>query len=317
MLRAVLRHQRQPSAPVHDADFPDPFVLVDGDRYFAYGTQTGHLNVQVIESTDLSQWEHRGEALPRLPVWAAGGRTWSPAVLRRDDTRGPGGVPRTHYVLYYAVRHRGAGRQCISVATAAEPAGPFIDRSAEPLILQVDRGGSIDPSPFVDDDGTAYLLWKSDDNAVGRAASLWGAPLQPDGLALAGAPVELLRHDRPWEAPLVEAPSLARVSADRYCLFYSGNWWESAGYAIGYAVGPAPGGPFDKETVDEPWFASEEGALAGPGGAEAFRDASGQWRLAFHAWTPPRVGYEAGGARSLWIQRLDFEDGHPVLSQPS
>ena len=306
MLRAVL------SSPVHGGDFPDPFVLVAGDRSFAYGTQTGDLNVQVMESADLQRWEHRGEALPELPAWAARGRTWSPSALTRD-----GGV-----VLYYAVRHEGAGRQAISVATAAGPAGPFVDRSTEPLIFQAEQGGSIDPSPFVDFDGRAYLVWKSDDNAVGRAPSLWGAPLRPDGLDLDGPPVELLRHDAAWEEPLVEAPSLARVAdrsrgpggvpRDEYVLFYSGGWWESGGYAVGYATGPAPLGPFRKETRDGPWLASDAG-MAGPGGAEIFTAADGEWRIAFHAWSPDRVGYEAGGRRSLWIGRLAFEEGRPVL----
>ncbi|HEV8625351.1 MAG TPA: glycoside hydrolase family 43 protein [Acidimicrobiia bacterium] len=298
----MLRHQRRSAPPVYDGDFPDPFVLVTGDRYFVYGTQTGEMNVQVMESADLDRWEHRGDALPELPPWAGWGKTWSPAVLRRDDT----------YVLYYAVRYEAAGRQCISVATASDPAGPFVDRSGEPLIFQEDRGGSIDPSPFVDGDGTAYLLWKSDDNAVDRAPSLWGAPLRPDGLVLAGRPVELLRHDVVWEEPLVEAPSLARVADGAHVLFYSGGWWESDGYAIGYATGGAPLGPFRKETESGPWLASEPG-MAGPGGAEVFTDIEGQWRIAFHAWTPPRVGYENGGVRSLWIERLDFEDGRPTL----
>jgi beta-xylosidase len=302
MLGAVLRHKRRSAPPVYDGDFPDPFILVTGDRYFAYGTQTGDMNVQVMESADLTGWEHRGDALPELPPWADRGNTWSPAVLRREDT----------FVLYYAVRYEEAGRQCISVATGSDPAGPFVDRSGEPLIFQEDRGGSIDPSPFVDGDGTGYLLWKSDDNALDRAPSLWGAPLQPDGLALAGEPAELLRHDLAWEEPLIEAPSLARAADGSYVLFYSGGWWESDGYAIGYATGPAPLGPFRKETVDGPWLASEPG-MAGPGGAEVFTDAAGQWHIAFHAWTPPRVGYENGGARSLWIERLDFEDSRPTL----
>jgi beta-xylosidase len=299
----VVRPQTLPSSgPVFDGDFPDPFLLLSGDRYFAYGTQTGDLNVQVMESADLERWKHRGEALPDLPAWAERGRTWSPAVLGRDDG----------LVLYYAVRHRGAGRQCISVATASHPAGPFVDRSAEPLIFQEDRGGSIDPSSFVDADGKAYLLWKSDDNAIGAGPSLWGAPLQPDGIALAGSPVELLAHDAAWEEPLVEAPSLAGVGDGRYVLFYSGGWWESAGYASGYAIGPGPLGPFRKETQDRPWLASEPG-MAGPGGAEVFVAADGGWRIAFHAWTPPRVGYAAGGERSLWIEPLAFEGGHPAL----
>jgi beta-xylosidase len=179
------------------------------------------------------------------------------------------------------------------------------------LILQAERGGSIDPSPFVDRDGTAYLVWKSDDNAIGRFPSLWGAPLRPDGLALAAPPVELLRHDAPWEEPLIEAPSLARVD-DGYVLFYSGGWWESDGYGVGYAVGSHPLGPFRKESEGEAWFGSGPDR-AGPGGAEAFTDADGGWRIAFHAWTPSRVGYGNGGARSLWIERLAFEAGRPLL----
>ena len=141
-------------------------------------------------------------------------------------------------------------------------------------------------------------------------------------MALAGPPTELLRHDAAWEAPLVEAPSLVRVAdgprgsggvpRHDYVLFYSGGWWESDGYAVGYATGPGPLGPFRKETTTEPWLASGPG-MAGPGGAEVFTAADGTGRIAFHAWTPPRVGYENGGARSLWIERLDFEDGRPVL----
>jgi beta-xylosidase len=298
----MVRRQRRPSSPVHRGDFPDPFVLVAGDRYFAYGTQTGDLNVQVMESADLAGWTHLGDALPELPAWAEPGRTWAPAVLAMGDG----------CILYYAVRHEGAGRQCISVATAADPAGPFVDRSQGPLLFQSERGGSIDPSPFVDTDGTAFLLWKSDDNAIGRRPSLWGAPLRPDGLALAGPPVELLRHDAAWEEPLVEAPSLARID-DSYVLFYSGGWWESDGYGVGYAIGPGPLGPFRKETEAEAWLASGP-EMAGPGGAEVFTAADGGWRIAFHAWTPPRIGYEDGGARSLWIEPLAFDDGRPVLS---
>ena len=292
-----------PRRPVHDGDFPDPFVLVAGGRYFAYGTQTGDLNLQVMESADLARWEHRRDPLPELPGWAAPGLTWAPSVLARDDGT---------FVLYYTVRVRDAGRQGISVATAADPGGPFVDRSSGPLLFQAERGGSIDPSPFVDDDGTAFLLWKSDDNAIGGEAGLWGAPLRADGLGLAGEPVEILRHDAAWEKPLVEAPSLVHPSGEPYVLFYSGGWWEGDGYGVGYATGPGPLGPFTKETADGPWLAAEAGR-AGPGGAEVFADADGEWRIAFHAWTPPAVGYDHGGARSLWIEPLRFEDGRPEL----
>jgi len=322
MLRVVLRSERRAAPPIYEGDFPDPFVLrATRGRYFAYGTQTGDTNIQVMESSDLASWEHRGDALPELPSWAGWGKTWAPAVLERDGARGSGGVPQKEYLLYYAVRYETAGRQAISLAAAPDPAGPFTDRSEAPLIFQEDRGGSIDPSPFVDADGTAYLLWKSDDNAIGGTASLWGAPLEPDGRQLAGPPVELLRQDAGWEEPLIEAPSLARVGRvqgsgdvpdDEYVLFYSGGWWESDAYGIGYATGRSPLGPFRKETADRPCLASEPG-MAGPGGAEVFTDVAGAWHVAFHAWTPPHIGYDDGGVRSLWIEPLSFEDGHPRI----
>jgi len=290
-----------PGPAVSAADTPDPFVLAEGGAYHAYATQSGPVKVQVLRSEDLSHWEHRGDALAALPVWSAPGRTWSPSVVARQG----------RYRCYYATRHRATGRQAISVATAATAEGPFVDESEEPLILQADRGGSIDPSPFLDVDGSLYLLWKSDDNALGRRSSLWGQRLIDEGTALVGERSELLRLGAAWERPLVEAPCLLERHGT-YVLFYSGGWWESAGYGIGYATGSSPMGPFTRTTRRRPWMASgPEGA--GPGGQEVFADASGALRLAYHAWDPAAVTYRAGGARRLRIARLDVVDGDPVV----
>ena len=289
--------------PVYPRDFADPFVLALDWAYYAYATQAGTTNVQVMRSFDLVDWKHLGDALPELPSWAGAGRTWAPVVLPR----------RGRYVLYYTVRHRASDRQCISVAVGGRPEGPFRDYRSEPLVFQRQRGGSIDPSPFVDVDGRAYLLWKSDDNALQRPSSLWAQRLRPEGLALEGAPVELLRHDRAWERPLVEAPAMVRHGR-RYFLFYSANWWESAGYAVGYAVGPGPLGPFRKVTTAGPWLASGPDA-AGPGGQEFFTDTAGALHMACHGWSPGRAGYGAGGARSLRIGRIRFVGDRPVVGR--
>ena len=285
--------------PVYTGDFPDPYVLRVGSAYYGYATQAGTTNVQFLRSSDLVTWEPRGDALPELPSWAQAGWTWAPAPLPRGDG----------YVLYYTVREPRSGRQAISVARSDHPGGPFVDNRTEPLIFQLDRGGSIDPSPFVDRDGTVYLLWKSDDNALGQPSSLWCQRLSPDGLAFTGSPTELLRHDRAWERPLIEAPAMV-VAGRTYYLFYSANWWESANYAIGYGIGTAPTGPFRKVTTAGPWMAPG-GEAAGPGGQEFFTDASGVLRMAYHAWTPGTIGYAAGGARSLRISRIDFVGGRP------
>ena len=289
------------TAPAYAGDFPDPFVLRAGEWYFAYGTNAGGANIQVLASPDLSEWHHLGDALPALPGWAGGGFTWAPAVLARD----------AHYVLYYTVRHRASGLQCVSLATADRPQGPFADRSGEPFIFQFDRGGSIDPSPFVDDDGASYLLWKSDDNALGRPPALWGSRLADDGLSLTGPVSRLLDQDRAWELPAIEAPAMVRAE-DRCFLFYSANWWESDRYAVGYATCREVLGRCRKATRWGPWVSSTADA-AGPGGQEFFTDATGGLWMAYHAWDRTRVGYAAGGARSLWTDRVTFVDGRPVL----
>ena len=289
------------TAPVYTGDFPDPSVLAANGTYFAYATQTGATNVQVMSSPDLVTWTHLGDALPDLPVWAGWGWTWAPTAVRRDD----------RYVLYYTVRHAVLGRQCISVAVASAPQGPFVDRSLVPLVCQVERGGSIDPSPFVDADGSLYLLWKSDDNALGNPTSLWGQRLTHDGLALVGAPTHLLRQDRAWESPVVEAPSMVRIDGTYY-LFYGANWWESASAAIGYATCRSPLGRCTKVTKTGPWLASR-GDAVGPGGPALFADGAGGVRMAYHAWPPGRVGYATGGVRQLWIDRVTFVAGQPVL----
>lgn len=290
---------------MHPGDFADPFVLRVGNRYYAYATQVGDINVQVMTSPDLERWEHLGDALPSLPAWAAPGRTWAPVVLARDHG----------HVLYYTVREPSSDRQAISAAVSERPQGPFVDRRSGPLVFQLDRGGSIDPSPFVDADGTPYLLWKSDDNALQRPSSLWGQRLSDDGLSLLGEPTELLRHDRSWERPLVEAPSMVRHEGTYY-LFYSGNWWESNHYAVGYATAPAPLGPFRKATRRGAWLVAGTDGV-GPGGQEFFTDTEGALRMAYHAWTPGTVGYGRGGARSLRIARVTFAGvagGEPIAA---
>jgi beta-xylosidase len=285
--------------PVDRKSFPDPYVLSLTDGYYAYGTNGNGANIQVMFSPDLRRWKRLPDALPALPGWAAPNFTWSPAVLER-----PGG-----YVLYYAVRDRRGGRQAISIATSTHPAGPFTDRSTEPFIYQFDLGGSIDPSTFVDLDGSAHLLWKEDSNAIHQTSSLWIGELAGDGLEL-GVQTRLLIHDAAWEEPLIEAPCLV-TEGGVYYLFYSGGWWNTDRYAIGYATATDRLGPYEKQTSGGPWFASDA-QVAGPGGQEWFVDQQGGWHVAYHGWEPGRVN-RRGSGRTLRIMSVSLASGRPEV----
>jgi beta-xylosidase len=291
-----------PQPPADGRDAPDPAVVHDGDDWALFSTQVGFLNIPVAVSDDLRRWSEPVDALPRLPAWAEWGHTWAPGVLRRDNG----------FVLYFAARSRARGVQCIGAATSPQIEGPYTSPAPEPLVCQADLGGSIDPQPFVDRDGIAYLLWKADANAIGETSQLFAQRLRPDGLALTGNPVALLRSDAGWEQPLIENPALLAIDGS-YLLLYSGGWWESAGYATGYAVCRTPLGPCEKQTTQHPILAGA-GDQAGTGGASVITGPGGDHWLAYHAWRSDAIGYHTAGARSLHFAALTWEAGQLVVA---
>jgi beta-xylosidase len=291
--------------PVYKNDFPDPHVILVDDTYYAYSTTVSPRNIRVITSKDLVNWEDLGDALPALPKWAMlnSGFTWAPGVIQIEDK----------FVMYYVARDKELDKQCIGVGVSDVPEGPFTDPNEEAFICQGDLGGSIDAYPYRNDDGKLYVFWKNDGNCCGLEVALWVQELSPDGLTLVGEPIKLIVRDQPWERPLIENPAMVKNN-DTYYLFYSGNWWESHEYAVGYAVCETVTGPCEKP-LDEPWFAFKAPVM-GPGGESFFTDKEGNLWMAYHAWTGANVGYPAG-QRSLHIDLVTFEGDKPVTNGPS
>ena len=292
------------SNPVIAEDFPDPDLLRFGREYYAYSTNAGGVNAPVFRSTDLQHWRALGDALPVLPAWASGGNTWAPDVL----------AVRGGYALYFTARQTASGRQCIGVAFAARPQGPFVSRSAKPLVCQLDQGGSIDASGFTDTDGRHYLYWKNDGNCCNQLTGLWVQPLSADGLSLSGKPRDLIYNGQLWEGNVIEAPFMY-LHGGRYYLFYSAATWDSDTYAVGYAVGASPLGPF-KKSPDNPLLMTA-GKVAGPGGEGVLTDAKGQAWMYYHAWDPQAIGYPAGGRRALYFSPLKWNKALPVVPSPA
>ncbi len=279
-------------------DFADPFVLRHEGSYYGYATNSGAGRVQLITSPDLDNWSLVGDVLTGLPDWAIDNYTWAPSVAKVGDK----------WLLYYTVRERASGLQCISSAVATTPSGPFIDGSTEPLVCQRSLGGSIDPSPFIDDDGHLFLLFKSDAVVRGQAASLWSVPLTPDGRGLGWFPIELAKADRAWENRVVEAPSMFEEDGVFFVL-YSGNHWGTPAYATGYLSCTTPIGPCTKPPNNV--ILGSHGSQKGPGGAEVF-ERSGQRWVSYHAWEGEDVGYP--NKRRLHTARLTVNtDGRPRI----
>ncbi len=287
------------SGLVYPFDFADPSVMRVGSTYYAYATNSVGGNIQIIESTNLTHWTAVGSALPHLPTWAIPNYTWAPSVAYIGGK----------YDLYYAVDPTGSSSECISVATSGSPQGPFVDSSSAPLECAPSLGGAIDPDAFVDGSGSAYLLWKT--GAAG-SAKIWAQQLDPSGTTFATGsnPVALLAPDQSWEGGNVEAPDLVEAQG-RYLLFFSGNDWSSADYAVGVATCAGPLGPCG-DAASGPILSSGSG-MSGPGSESVFADANGDTWMAFDAWNPGAVGGSNG--RSLYIRSVSLS-GVPSVGGP-
>jgi beta-xylosidase len=307
--------------PVFDTDFPDPFILPHGREFLAYATnaQRGRANVQMAVSTNLVDWaplrdgSRLHDAMPVLPRWARTGFTWAPEAIAIGNG----------FVLYFTAKDRESGLQCIGAATAADPRGPFVSEAEHPLVCQSALGGSIDPDPFRDADGQLYLYYKNDGNnpQFRQSTAIFGQRLAPDGLSLVGEPVALLRNDTPWEAHVIEAPTMVRHGTS-YAMFFSANHfgWEAdqriSVYAIGYARCQGPLGPCT-DAPDNPILHSyndrEAGCLSGPGHQAVF-EAGGRQYIAFHAWAANRECRPAEPQRYLYVAPLGWRGDAPQIA---
>jgi beta-xylosidase len=301
------------SNPVIERYFADPFVLQVDGAYYAWATGNLTYNILVSTSEDLVEWTAPREALRNLPIWqpTSKGLTWAPEVIET-----PAG-----FVMHYTGRDVQAGRQCLAVAVAEEPQGPYVDHSDEPLLCQHDLGGSIDSTPFTDADGTRWLLWKNDGNCCGMPTRLFAQQLSEDGLTLEGEVHDLgLRNDQAWERDVIEAPTVL-LRDGVYYLFYTGNSYNTRNYAIGYATAETLLGPYTK-AAENPILATEApvgatpGEAAGPGHQSIIEDDDGDLWMAYHAWDVARVGNELGGTRSMWIDELVIEGGKAAVEGP-
>lgn len=308
-----------PFVPVYEANFPDPFIVPYKGRFLAYATnaERHQANVQMAVSDDLVHWAplrrddgKLHDAMPVLPRWAERGRTWAPELFRLDG----------RFLLFFTARERASGRQCTGVATSVDPMGPFVDDSDAPLICQRDLGGTIDASPFRDADGQLYLYFKPDANAVGKPTEILVQRMTPDGMGLVGEPVALLRNDRPWEAHVIESPTMVR-RGDSYILFFSANHfgWEPhqrlSPYAMGYARCNGPMGPCT-DAPENPilysYHGRRAGCLSGPGHQVVF-EADGRQFIAFHAHAARGGCQNARKGRYMYIAPLLWQGDKPVI----
>lgn len=312
--------------PIFNGDFADPFALKTPQALYLFASDTTAsryapaAHIPEIELTQSSAFQgyFLGDALPQLPKWTVSGFQWAPSVWARPDGT---------YVMYYSTpatipldcvakpSRAGCVRtvngpssaMCISAATSTNPAGPYVDDSSSAFVCPVAQGGAIDPSIFIAQDGTPWLLWKSDGDCCDLPTTIYSQQLAPDGLAVVGPPHRLIGASQPWEGGLVEGPAMLESNGN-FWLFYSANRWGTDNYGIGIAHCSSVIGPCTKP-LRHAWLSSSGSGSqidSGPGGEEFFQAGGLVW-MVHHGLAPGQTGNLA--QRRLYVDLLAFPNG--------
>jgi beta-xylosidase len=181
-----------------------------------------------------------------------------------------------------------------------DPCGPSPTASAVAPTTAANVIGAIDPSFFLDSNGTPYLLYKTD----GRPSSIRLLQLSPDGLHPAtGARSEELVNN----AGVLENPVMVKRRGVYYLFSSYGDYarcsystvWRASASLHDWSASPAHSLLSRKSTHK----------LCGPGGADVLVQPK-KITMYFEAWTCKR-SYKPCG-RNFWAYSRKFQRQHPV-----
>lgn len=264
----------------------DPFILLDNDVYYAYGTHSAD-GIEVYESADLNTWVCKGLALDKKNTTEEK-NFWAPEVYRRGDT----------YYMYYSANEH------LFVATADHPLGPFVQQGGYLAEDKIGDEKCIDGTVFTDEDGRQYLFFVRFTN--GNA--IWGCELADDGLHVSGDASlrQYVSVSSVWEkmmGKVAEGPFLLKRDG-RYYLTYSANDYQSPYYGVGYTSSKELTRSWTRYKGN-PIICHVDG-LWGTGHHSFFNDRDGQLRVVFHAHHSSAVIHP----RMMYIGTMEFtEDG--------
>lgn len=279
-----------PPKPILDGFTADPAIRVFGDTYYVYPTSDKSnwltTDFSVWSSKNLVDWKKEGMILDVAHdlKWA-NLRAWAPDCIARNGT----------FYFYFCAEGK------IGVATNDKPTGPFVDALGKPLLDRKTNpritSNTIDPYPFIDDDGQAYLYWGNSSGKVNVVK------LRPDMITLDGDPVEFTIKGRS-SGQLIDFREGVVVfkRQGKYYFMWSVDDARSDNYRVAYGTAENFSGPV---TVPENATVLRKHGLAKGTGHHSLVNVPGtdRWYVAYHRHAIP-IG--SGYQRETCLARMEF-----------
>jgi beta-xylosidase len=277
--------------PVISGWYADPEAHVFAGQYWIYPTYSAPYDQQTFmdafSSSDLVTWKKHERVLDTANVTWAKRALWAPSVVERDGS----------YFLFFGANDIQNDQQLggIGVARSRRPEGPFEDLLGRPLIDRFHNGAQpIDQFVFKDRDGAWYIVyggWRHCNIARLKDDFTGFVPFS-DGTTF--------KEITP--TGYVEGAYML-LKDGKYYFMWSEGGWTGPNYAVAYAVGTSPFGPFErvgKILQQDPSVATGAGhhsVLQSP--------RSGKWYIVYHRRP---LGEKDRNHRVVCVDEMRFDD---------
>lgn len=278
----------QAPKPILNGFTADPAIRVFGDTYYIYPTsdkpnwQT--TDFSVWSSKNLVDWKQERKVLDVTKdlKWA-NIEAWAPDTVERNGT----------WYFYFCAQGK------IGVATGKSPLGPFTDALGAPLLVKAGKisTNTIDPYPFIDDDGQAYLYFGNGD---GHANVF---KLKPNMTSLDGEPTEIKMKE-------FREGVVVFKRKGKYYFMWSIDDARSPNYRVGWGTSDSPLGPVKAAEKNFIVLQKHGTAVATAHHSVVNVPGTDRWYVAYHRHAiPDGSGYK----RETVLARMQFNAAGNIL----
>ena len=194
--------------PILYADYSDPDAIRVGEDYFMIASSFCNApGLPLLHSRDLVNWKVVNYIINEIPedrykepIHGCG--VWAPAIRYHEGT----------YFACFPMPDEG-----IYMSTATDPFGTW----SKPVNIRPGAGW-IDPCPFWDDDGKAYLVAGVAKSRIGYKSVLHIVEMQPDGMKLIGEEVKIFDGNEN-DQETIEGPKMYKKNGWYYIFAPAGG----------------------------------------------------------------------------------------------
>lgn len=217
--------------PILYTDYSDPDAIRVGDDYYMIASSFCNAPaIPILHSKDLVNWKVINYVMDKIPeeryknpIHGCG--VWAPAIRYHEET----------FYVCFPMPDEG-----IYMSTAKNPFGKW----SEPINIRPGAGW-IDPCPFWDDDGRAYLVAGVAKSRIGYKSVLHMVEMKPDGTRLLGEEVKIFDGNENDQIT-IEGPKMYKRNGYYYIFAPAGGvktGWQTV------LRSTSPFGPYEYKVV--------------------------------------------------------------------